>query len=125
MSLQGVFFLYLTHDKSCPYGWQFTNIDKSESANGNAAIRAFILNIKTILLCLGLTTQTKFLDYRTVAVDVALVEIIEQTATLADEDCQRTLRYVVLVVLLKVLGQVSDTVREQCDLALCRTRVSV
>ena len=98
---------------------------KSESANGNAAIRAFILNIKTILLCLGLTTQTKFLDYRTVTVDVALVEIIEQTATLADEDCQRTLRYVVLVVLLKVLGQVGDTVREQCDLALCRTRVSV
>ena len=40
----GVFFLYLTHDKLCLYGWQFADIDKSESANGNAPFALSYLN---------------------------------------------------------------------------------
>lgn len=70
-----------------------------------------------------LLTQTKVLDDGAVALDVALLQVVEQGAALADELSQRTGGHIVLVVSLHVLSEVSDAIGEQCNLALCRTRV--
>lgn len=71
-----------------------------------------------------LSTQTERLDDGTVAVDVALVEIVKQCAALTYQLCQGTGRNMVLVVFLEVLCHVGDTVGEQCNLALGRTGVA-
>ncbi len=70
-----------------------------------------------------LAAQSESLDDSAIARDVAVVEIVEQSAALTYELCQRTGCSVVLVVLLEVLGEVRDAVREERDLAFCRTRV--
>lgn len=72
----------------------------------------------------SLSAQTESLDDGAIACDVAVVEIVEQSTTLTDEDGQRASCVVVLVVLLQVLGEVFDAIREQCNLALCATCVS-
>ena len=81
------------------------------------AWRFFIMAIGRLL------TETQALDDGTVALDVTLFQIVEQGAALADELSQGTGRHKVLVVGLHVLSEVSDAIGEQCNLALCRTRV--
>lgn len=73
--------------------------------------------------CSRLLAETEGLDDGAVAVDVNLVQIIEQGATLTNELCQRTGGHKVLVMLLHVLGKVCDTIGKQRNLALCRTGV--
>src|SRR5262245_28265564 len=71
------------------------------------------------------STQSETLDDRAVAVDVGLVQVVQQPTTLAHEEQQATTRVVVVLVLLEVLGQVADAVAEQRDLDLGRTGVAL
>lgn len=70
-----------------------------------------------------LLSQTESLDDGTIAVDVAVVEIVKECTALTYELCQRAGCLEVLVVLLQVLCEVLDTISEKCNLALCRTCV--
>ena len=72
----------------------------------------------------ALLTQTQSLNDSTVAVDVALLQVVQEGTTLTYETGQGTLGAVVLAVLLHVLGEVLDAEREQCNLALSATSVS-
>ncbi len=76
------------------------------------------------VLAVRLLTETEVLHDSTVAVDVASLEIVEQSATLTYELHEATLGDVVLAVLLHVLGEVRDAVGEESHLAFCRTGVS-
>src|SRR5215218_9000160 len=67
---------------------------------------------------LRLAAQTETLDELAVAVDVHVGEVAEQTTTLTDEEQQATTRVVVVLVLLQVLGEVLDSLREERDLDL-------
>src|SRR5688572_5431278 len=62
--------------------------------------------------------QTETLDELAVARDVDIGEVAEQTTTLTDEEEQATTRVVVVLVLLQVLGEVLDSLREERDLDL-------
>ena len=70
-----------------------------------------------------LFTQAESFNDSTIAIDVAALQVVEQGATLADQTCQGTLGAVVLAVLLHVLGEVSNAVSEQSDLAFGTTCV--
>ena len=83
---------------------------KYKSTEPALPVRRFKFSFKLFFLRFRLTAQAESLDDGTVAVDVALVQIVQKAAALADEDCQRTLCYVILVVLLEVLRQVGNTV---------------
>jgi len=70
-----------------------------------------------------LLTETESLDDGTIAIDVAVVEVVKECTALTYELCQRASCTEVLVVLLQVLGEVLDAESEKCNLALCRTCV--
>lgn len=70
-----------------------------------------------------LLTQTQCLDDSTIAIDIAALQIVEETATLTYETSQSTLCAVVLTVLLHVLCQMSNTIGEESYLALCASCV--
>ena len=76
------------------------------------------------LECL-LSAETKLLDDITVPFDVNFLEVVQELTALTDQTEEGATGYDVLLVSLDVLGKVSDTVGEQCDLALCGTSVSV
>ncbi len=65
-----------------------------------------------------LLTQTEGLDECTIAVDVLVVEILQELAATTYHHGQRAGGTEVLVVLLQVLGEVLNTIGEQCYLAL-------
>src|SRR4051794_23379347 len=66
----------------------------------------------------GSSTQAEALHDGAVTLDVGLLEIVQEPPALADEQQQATTAVVVVLVLLEVLGQVGDAVREQRDLHL-------
>ena len=70
-----------------------------------------------------LLTQAESLDECTVAVDVLVVEILQQFAATAYHLGQGTSGTEVLVVLLQVFRQVLNAESEQGDLALNRTGI--
>lgn len=72
-----------------------------------------------------LLTDTQLLlgDYSTVTVDILADQIVKQRTTLAYEHLQRAGGGVILVIALKVLGQVLDTHAEESYLALGATCV--
>jgi len=70
-----------------------------------------------------LLTQAESLDECAVAVDVLVVEILQELTTTTYQFGQRAGSTEVLVVLLQVLGQVLNTIGEQCYLALNRASV--
>ena len=72
---------------------------------------------------LVLFTQAESFDDCTIAGDVAALEVIKQGATLTNQTRESTLGAVVLAVLLHVLGEMSNAVSEQSDLALSTTCV--
>ena len=72
---------------------------------------------------LVLLTEAESLDKATVAVDVLLLKILEEGATLAYEHCKATGSLVVLMVLLEVLCEMLDTISEKSHLAFRRTSV--
>jgi hypothetical protein len=57
-----------------------------------------------------LSTETELLDDVAVSLDVHLLEVVQDLAALTDEAEKGTTRDHVLLVLLHVLGKVSDTV---------------
>src|SRR6266540_1647349 len=59
-----------------------------------------------------LFADAELLDHGAVAVEIGLLEVVEQAAAPADELEQAAARVVVLRVRLEVLGQVVDAVRE-------------
>lgn len=67
---------------------------------------------------LRLLAEVERLHDRAVALDVDLLEILEQLAALAHQTQQRPLRPEVVLVALEVFSKVADTVRKQRDLAL-------
>ena len=73
----------------------------------------------------GLSAEVERLDDGAVALDVDLLQVLQQRAALADQTQQRTLRAEVVLVAFEVFCKVADTVRKQCDLALRRTCVGV
>ena len=72
---------------------------------------------------LVLLTQAERLDKCTIAIDVLVVEILQQLTTATYHLCQGAGGTKVLVILLQVLSEVSDTIGEQSHLALNRTSV--
>ena len=78
-----------------------------------------------IFLPPGLFTEIERLDDGAIALDVDLLEVLEQLAALADQTQQRALRTEVVTVALHVLRKVADTVGKQRDLTFGRTRVGV
>lgn len=71
-----------------------------------------------------LSTKTKTLDQGAVTVDVDLLQVIEKTTTIADHQQQATTRVVIVLVGLQVLGQIGDTLAQQRNLNLGRSRVA-
>lgn len=71
----------------------------------------------------ALLTQPQSLDDSTIAVDVALLQVVEEGTTLTNQTGQGTLGAVVLAVLLHVLGKVLDAESEEGNLALCAAGV--
>ena len=72
-----------------------------------------------------LFAEVESLDDCAVTLDVNLLQVLQQLATLTYEAQQRTLRSEVVLVAFEVLRKVADTVRKQRDLALWRTGVGV
>ena len=65
-----------------------------------------------------LSAQTQTLDQGAVTVDVNALEVIKHTTTVADHQQQTTTGVVIVLVLLEVLGQISDALGEQSNLDL-------
>lgn len=77
-------------------------------------------------VCLNwLLTKTEGLDDSTIAIDVAIIQVIEQCTTLSYKLCQRTCCSIIFTVLLNMFRQMSNTVWEQCYLALSWTSIRV
>src|SRR3954470_4847261 len=62
------------------------------------------------------SAQAELADERAVALEVPLLQVVEQPPALADEHEQAAARVVVLLVLAQVLGEVVDALGEQGDL---------
>src|SRR4051794_3387379 len=67
---------------------------------------------------MALAPQPELADQRAVALEVVLLEIVEEPAAPADEHQQAAARMMVVLVLAQVLGEMVDAVREQRDLHL-------
>ena len=70
-----------------------------------------------------LLAEAEGLDDGTIAVDVLVIEVLQQLTTLTYEHRQRTCCVVILVILLQVLCQVRDAIAEECNLCLCGTGI--
>src|SRR6266581_2571354 len=65
-----------------------------------------------------LLTDAELVDDRAIAIEIGLLEVVEETAAPADELQQAAAAVMVLRMRLEVLGQVGDAVREEGDLYL-------
>ena len=74
---------------------------------------------------LVLSTEAELLDNTSVPFDVDLFQIVEGLTSLTDQTEKGALGVVVLLVVFKVLGKVSDTVGKQSNLTLCRAGVNI
>ena len=72
-----------------------------------------------------LLTQTQSLHDGTITIDIVDVEILQELTTATYQLGQRTGSHKILVVLLQMLGEVLDTIGEQCNLALCATSIGI
>src|SRR4051812_35784038 len=70
------------------------------------------------LRALRLAAQAELADERAVALEVLLLQVVQEAAALADEHEQPTTGVVVVLVLAEVLGEVVDPPRQQRDLHL-------
>ena len=84
-----------------------------------------LLTVNTLSIFDLLLTEVKSLNDCAVALDINLLKVLQQLATLTYETQQRTLCAEVVLVALEVLCKVADTVRKQRDLALGRTCIGV
>ena len=72
-----------------------------------------------------LASQAEAGDDRAVALDVGLLQVVEETTALAHEEQQSPTAVVIVLVLLEVLGEVRDAVAQQRDLHLGGTGVAL
>lgn len=66
----------------------------------------------------GLLAQAKLLDERSVAFEILLHEVVQQTSSLSDQHEQSTARVMIVLVGLEVLCEVVDTLGEYGNLNL-------
>ena len=71
----------------------------------------------------NLLTQFQLLGDRLVTGQVGVMQVVEQTAALANHHQKSTTRAVIFLVALQMLGQMVDALREQRDLHVCGTGV--
>jgi len=76
-----------------------------------------------VILENGLFPETEFLDQSAVACEIMLAEVVEQALTLAHHFHQPAVGGKVLFILLQVLRNVVDPLRQEGDLALNGTGV--
>ena len=69
--------------------------------------------------------QFQFFRDRLITVQVVVLQIFQQTPALADHHQQSAARTVILFVVLQMLGQMIDPLREQRDLHVRRPRVAI
>ncbi len=72
----------------------------------------------------GLTAQAQTADHLVIALNVRALEVIQQTSALRDHLKQAAPRVIVLLMSLEMLGQLVDSLAEQSDLHLRRTRIT-
>jgi len=72
-----------------------------------------------------LPPQAQTIDYFMIAFDVCAFQIIEQTPSLLDHFQQAAPRMIILLVSLEMLGQVVNSLTQQCHLYLGRTGVGL
>ena len=72
-----------------------------------------------------LLTDTESFDNRTVSFDVVFKKIVKELSSLTDHLLHTSAGVVVLGVLFKVLGELSDSLGENSDLNLGRTGVAL
>ena len=72
-----------------------------------------------------LASQAEAGDDRAVALDVGLLQVVEETTALSHEEQQSPTAVVIVLVLLEVLGEVGDAVAQQRDLDLGGTGVAL
>jgi hypothetical protein len=92
-------------------------------ARGPSALRAGELHAP--LTTKNLLTELQFTSHCNVAVVISFVQIIQQTAALADHLEQPAARAVVLIVLLQMLSEMIDPLGEQSNLNVGTTGISV
>ena len=73
---------------------------------------------------LDVVANAELLDESAVVINVAILDVLEQTTTLTDELHEATTGVVVLLVLLEVLGEVLNAVRHDGDLNLGGTGIA-
>src|SRR5437867_11499342 len=69
--------------------------------------------------------DSELVDERAVALGVLVLEVLEQPSALADQHQEATPRVVVLGVLLEVIGETVDPLRQERDLDLRRPGVAL
>ena len=74
---------------------------------------------------LRLLSQVELSDDRTVALDVVLLQVAQKVSSVADHLLQTSAAVEILGVSLEVLGQVSNSGSQDCDLNLGRTGVAL
>ena len=100
-----------------------------ESARAEARSNSDLLReVRTVRytpqITFKLLTDTAAFDDRTVAFDIVLEKVVEELSSLTDHLLHTSAAVVVLGVLLKVLGELSDSLGKNSDLNLGRTGVA-
>ena len=70
-----------------------------------------------------LATNAETTDQSAIALDIAALDVVQQTATLADEFHESASGVMITLVDFQVLGEVRDSVSQNRDLNLGRARV--
>ena len=76
-------------------------------------------------LLYGLAAQSEFLDQASVALQVALLQVVEQPPTASDQLEQPAAGMMILPMRTEMLGQLVDATRQKSDLDLGRARVRI
>jgi len=74
---------------------------------------------------LDLAAESEFLDQASVALQVALLQVVEQPPTASDQLEQSAAGVMILPMRAEVLGQLVDSTRQKSDLDLGRARVRI
>ena len=73
----------------------------------------------------GLSAEVERLDDGAVALDILLLEIVEQISSLTNHLQQTAAGVMVLLMNLHMLGQIVDPLGQDCDLYLSRTGIGL
>src|SRR5205085_10186538 len=83
------------------------------------------LSQTSALLDMELAAQAELLDEGAVALEIVLLQVVEEAAAAADELEEPAARGVVVAVRPQMLGQLVDALGEHCDLHLRRAGVGL